>query len=150
MTKIAEIYDAIVTKLATVLPTFQRVPNPYSLDENTAILLRKAYGIAIGPGTNTERYVGCLVSWQRDYTIGLIHQVVNTENDTIGRAMIEKDIIDAQRAILLAFETDSTLGGKAIKAVISSDGGIDYIQGTQSKYLALEITLNVEYQEPNT
>jgi hypothetical protein len=51
---------------------------------------------------------------------------------------------------LLAFETDSTLGGKAIKAVISADGGIDYIQGAQSKYLALEITLNVEYQEPTT
>lgn len=148
MTKIAEIYDAIIAKIAAKLPSFQRVPNPYALDENTAILLRKAYGLAIGPGTNTERYVGCLVTWQRDYTIGLIHQVVNTENDTLGRAMIEKDIIDAHREILLGFETDSTLGGKAIKAVVSSDGGIDYIQGNQSKYLALEITLTVEYQEP--
>lgn len=148
MSKIAEIYDAIIDKLATLLPGFQRVPNPYALDENTAILLRKAYGLAIGGGTNTERYVGCLSSWQRDYTIGLVHQVVNTENDTLGRAMIEKDIVDAHRAILLAFETDSTLSGKAIKALISGDGGIDYIQGAQSKYLALEITLNVEYQEP--
>ena len=149
-TPVADIYDAIISKIETVLPTFQRVPNPYSLDENTAILLRKAFGLAIGPGTNTERYVGCLATWSRDYTIGLIHQVVNTENDTLGRAMIEKDIIDAHRGLLLAFEQDSTLGAKCIKAVISSDAGIDYIQGAQSKYLALELVLTVEYQEPTT
>lgn len=149
MTKIADIYDAIITKLSTELPTFQRVPNPYSLDENTAILLRKAYGLAIGEGINTNRYVGCLTSWERSYTIGLVTQVVNTENDTTGRAQVEKDLIDAHRTILLAFESDPTLGGICIKAVIESDGGIDYIQGVKSKYLALEITLRVEYQEPS-
>lgn len=149
-TKIADIYDAIITKISGILPSFQRVPNPYSLDENTAIILRQAYGVAIGPGINTERYVGCLATWSRDYTIGLIHQVVNTENDTLGRAMIEKDIIDAHRDLFLAFETDSTLSGNAIKAVITGDTGIDYIQGVQSKYLALEITLTVEYQEQTT
>ncbi len=148
MTAISDIYDAIITTVGTELPAFQRVPNPYSLDENTAILLRKAYGLAIGPGTNTERYVGCIATWQRDFTIGLVTQVVNTENDTLGRAAVEVDIIEAHRILLLAFETDPTLAGKCIKAVITSDGGIDYIQGAQSKYLALEITLTVEYQEP--
>lgn len=147
-TKISDIYDSIVTKLETILPGFQRVPNPYALDENTAILLRKAFGLAIGSGTNTERYVGCIATWERDYTIGLVTQVVNTENDTTGRAMVEKDIIDAHRDILLAFETDSTLSGQCIKAVITDDTGINYIQGVESKYLALEITLRVEYQEP--
>lgn len=149
-TPVADIYEAIIDKLELVLPAFKRVPNPYSLDENTAILLRKAFGLAIGAGTNTERYVGCIATWERDYTIGLVTQVVNTENDTEGRASVEKDIIDAQRAILLAFETDSTLSTKCIKAVITDDSGINYIQGAESKYLALEITLRVEYQEPVT
>jgi hypothetical protein len=65
----------------------------------------------------------------------------------LGRASVEKDIVDAHGALLLAFEADSTLSGKCIKAVIADDGGINYIQGAQSKYLALEITLRVEYQE---
>lgn len=147
MTKIADIYDEIINKISTELPAFQRVPNPYSLDENTAILLRKAYGLAIGAGTNTERYVGCIATWERSYTIGLVTQVITTENDTLGRASVEKDIVDAHGALLLAFEADSTLSGKCIKAVIADDSGINYIQGAQSKYLALEITLRVEYQE---
>lgn len=146
-TKIADIYDAIVTKISTALPTFQRLPNPYALDENTAILMRQAYGLAIGAGTNTERYVGCLVTWQRDYTIGIVTQVVNTENDTTGRALVEKDMIDAHKSLLAAFESDSTLSGTCIKAVITGDSGIDYIAGALSKFLAVEISLSVEYQE---
>jgi hypothetical protein len=147
MTKIATIYDAIVTKIAGQLTTFTRVPNPYALDENAAILLCNAYGLAIGPGTNTERYVGCISSWERSFTIGLITQVVTTENDTEGRATIEKNIIDAHRLLLLAFESDPSLAGNCIKAVITDDSGIDYIDGVQSKYLAIELTLRVEYQE---
>lgn len=150
MTAIADIYDAIVLKLGTNLPTFKRIPNPYSLDENTALLLRKGYGIAIGTGTNTERYVGCLVTWQRDYTIGIVTQVVNTENDTLGRAEIEKDLIDAHDLVLKSFETDPSLGGKCIKAVITDDSGIEYISGDKGRYLALELTLRVEYQETST
>lgn len=150
MTAIADIYDAIVLKLGTNLPTFKRIPNPYSLDENTALLLRKGYGIAIGAGTNTERYVGCLVTWQRDYTIGIVTQVVNTENDTLGRAEIEKDLIDAHDLVLKSFETDPSLGGKCIKAVITDDSGIEYISGDKGRYLALELTLRVEYQETST
>lgn len=148
MSVISDVYDSIITKIEATLPTFQRVPNPYSLDENTAILLRKAFGLAIGAGVNTQRYVGCLTTWSRDFTIGLVTQVVNTENDTLGRAQVEVDLLDAHRALLLAFEADPSLGGQVIKAIVTTDNGIEYIQGAQSKYLALEISLAVEYQEP--
>lgn len=147
MSKIADISDAIVSSLQTTLPTFARIPNPYAVSENTAILLKKAFGVAIGPGVNTQRYVGCLVSWERNYTINLITQVVNTENDTAGRFSVEKDLIDSHRAILMAFEGNSTLGGICIKAIVTDDSGIQYVDGQQGKFLAVEMSLAVEYQE---
>lgn len=149
-TKIADIYDAIVTKVSTELPTYARIPNPYAIDENTALFLKRSYGLAIGAGVNTQRYVGCLTSWEREYTINLITQVVNTENDTTGRASVEKDLIDAHRLLLLAFETDPSLGGICIKAIVTDDSGIQYIDGQQSKFLAVELNLAVEYQESTT
>jgi hypothetical protein len=147
MTKIADIYNAIVVKIETALPTFTRLPNPYALDENTALLMRNSYGIAIGGGTNTEKYVSCLTSWRRDYTIGLVSQVVNTENDTLGKAIVEKNMIDNHRAIFQAFEIDSTLSGICTKAVVVSDTGIEYIAGNLSKFIAIEINISVDYQE---
>lgn len=148
MTKIFDIYDAIVSKVSSELTPYARIPNPYAINENSALLAKKGYGLAIGQGLNTERYVGCLVTWEREFTIVLIQQVVNTENDTTGRASIEKSIIDDHRLLLLAFEADSTLGGTAIQAVIKLDSGPQYLQGVQGAFLAVEILLRVEYQEP--
>jgi len=150
MSKVADISEAIVALLAKELPTFARIPNPYNITENMAMLLRKSFGVAIGPGVNTERYVGCLVSWQRNYTISVITQVDNTENDVIGRFNVEKELIDRHRAILMAFENNSTLDGICIKAVVTDDSGIQYIDGQQGKFLAVEIALAVEYQESLT
>lgn len=150
MTAIATIYDAIITKISGQLADYKRIPNPYALNENTALLIRKGYGLSIGAGTNTQRYVGCLITWEREYTIGLITQVVNTENDITGRASVEKDLIDDHDLILRAFETDPTLSGACIKAIIQSDSGIEYIEAERSKYLALEMSLLVEYQETSS
>jgi hypothetical protein len=149
-TKIDDIYEAINTLIVTGLPTYARMPNAYSPDENSALILKRCYGIAIGSGVNTQRYVGCLTSWERSYTIVLITQVVNTENDSSGRATIEKSLIDAHRTLLLAFEADPSLGGLCIKAIVTGDTGIQYIDGQDSKFLAIEISLEVEYQESTT
>lgn len=150
MSKVADISDAIVALLSSSLTGFARIPNPYNITENVALILKKSFGVAIGPGVNTQRYVGCLVSWERNYTISIITQVVNTENDVTGRFNVEKDMIDRHRDVLLAFENDSTLGGNCIKAVITDDSGIQYIDGQQGKFLAVEIALAVEYQESLT
>jgi hypothetical protein len=150
MTTIATIYDAIITKVSGQLTTYARIPNPYSLEENPAIIIRKGYGLVIGPGTNTQRYVGCLVSWSREYTIGIICQVVNTENNASGRASSEKDLIDAHDQILRAFESDPSLAGICISAVVTDDSGIQYLPTDLGNFLAIEITLRVEYQETTT
>lgn len=150
MSKIADISDAIVSLVQTNLPTFARIPNPYAVSENTAIFLKRAFGVAIGPGVNTQRYVGCLTSWERSYTINIITQVVNTENDTDGRFEVEKDLLDHHRALLLAFETNPSLDGICIKAIVTDDSGIQYVDGQQGKFLAVEIALAVEYQESST
>lgn len=148
MTVVGDIYDAVISAIAAELPTFARIPNPYAIDENTALILKKAYGLAIGAGSNTQRYVGCLATWERLFTISLITQVVNTENNASGRANVEKDIDDARDTLFKAFEsTYATLSGTVIKAVVLDDTGIQYIDGQQAKFLAIEISLGVEYQE---
>lgn len=148
MTKISDIYDAIVLKIETALPTYARLPNPYDIEDNSAVILRKAYGIAIGGGVNTERFVGCLTTWSRDFTVGLVTQVVNLQNDALNRALIEKALLDAHRSLLLAFETDPSLGGIAIKCVVVDDTGISYLAGERGKFVAIELGLSVEYMEP--
>jgi hypothetical protein len=146
-TKIDDIKEAINTKLATALTGYKRIPNPYSLVDVPSIILNKSYGVVVGSGTNTQRYVGCLTSWEREFIIGIVTQITKTENDTEGREGIEIDILDAHRAVLQSFETDPSMSGVVIKAIVLNDGGLNYIDGPKGKYLAMELVLGVEYQE---
>jgi hypothetical protein len=148
-TKIYDIHDAIITGLSTELTGYARMANPYNVGDNPDIILKKSYGLAIGEGTNTKRYVGCLATWQRDYRILITQQVVNTANAVTGKAETAKQIIDAHRLVYLYFEANPNLGGTCIKAEIEGDTGIDPFENETSKYLALTINLSVEYQEPS-
>ena len=147
MSKISDIYEAIVSKIETALPTYNRIPNPYDIADNPDILLDAAYGIAVGAGINTQRFVGCATTWEREFTIGMINQKVNLENDTIGKASIEKNLLEDHKTLLLAIEKDPSLGGICIKCYLVSDGGIQYLDGDRGKFLALEVSLVVEYLE---
>ena len=149
MSKISDIYDALVSKIETALPTYTRIPNPYDIGENPDVLLDAAYGIAVGAGTNTQRFVGCATTWEREFTIGLITQKVNLENDTLGKASIEKALLENHKTLLLALEADPSLGAICIKSYMISDAGIQYLEGEgdRGKFLALEVSLVVEYLE---
>lgn len=148
MSKVEAVYDAIVTQVNAVLvpQNYVRLPNPYDVQANTFLHLRQGYGIEIGPGNNTERYVGCLSTWERTYTIILVRRVVTTENNTDVRVTIEKAIMDDHESLLKAFELNSSLGEVAIKTVVQSDGGINFLDVDRQKFLATSINLIVEYQ----
>lgn len=150
MTKIATIYDAIADIVETSLPGYTRLPNPYEVDENIYLYLQKGYGIAIGPGFDTERYVGCLVSWERTFSIMIIHQLTTTQNNISTRETIEKSILDDHDVLRKAFYLNSHLNQNAIKSTIISDSGISFIVADSLKFIGLEMVLSVEYQEdPN-
>ena len=150
MSKIQEIYDALIVVIAGQLPDYTRLPNPYAVEENTFLHMRSGFGVSIGPGTDTERYLGCLVTWQRDFTITLVRQVFTTQNNTALRVDLEKDILDDHDNLMKAVYNNSTLSGKAIKTTAIADSGLSFIDGERLKFLAMEITVQVEYEDnPN-
>lgn len=150
MSKIQDIYDALITVISGQLPDYTRLPNPYAIEENTFMHMRSGFGISIGPGTDTERYLGCLVSWQRDFTVTLVRQVFTTQNNTALRADLEKDILDDHDNLMKAIYNNSTLSGKAIKTTAVADSGLSFIDGERLKFLAMEVTVQVDYEDnPN-
>lgn len=148
--KIQDIYDEINTILAAELPEYMRFPNPYVIDANTFIHMKSGYGVSIGPGVDTERYLGCLVTWQRDFTITLVRQVLTTQNNLALREGLEKEILEDHDKIRKAIYNNSTLSGKAIKTTATGDGGVSFIDGDRLKFLAMEILIVTEYEESPT
>lgn len=151
MALIENIYDECVNIIEAQLPTYIRIPNPYVIDINTNLHLQKGFGIAVGPGTDTQRFVGCLVSWERVFSIILVKQVTTTQNNTIQREVIEKDLLEDHDKLRKAFYLNSTLGGIAVKSTVIGDNGINFIDGEKLKFLGIVMDLFVEYlEDPNT
>lgn len=147
MSKVQEIHDELIKVIEAELPLYARMPNPYAPDENTVLILKKCYGVAIGPGENTERYSGCIATWRRNYTIILTQQILNTENDVVGRADSINDIDDARNKLLIAIEKNQSLNETAILCKLVSDTGPQYIAGGDGNFVALELDLIVEYSQ---
>ena len=146
-TRIEDIYDAIADVVESTLTGYVRFPNPYVITENTYLHMKSGYGIAIGPGVDTERFVGCQISWQRSYTVVLVKQILTTQNSTDKRELVEKAILADHDALRKAIYSNSTLGQKAVKTTLVSDGGVNFIDGDRLKFLSMEIEIVTEYLE---
>lgn len=149
-TKIEQVYDALTTLVETTLSEYKRFPNPYVIDANTFLHMKTGFGISIGPGNDTERFVGCEVTWQRIFTVTIVQQITTTQNNLARREIIEKDILNDHDKLMKAIYLDNSLGGKAIKSFVTDDGGVNFIDGDRLKFLAMEINVAVEYADSPT
>lgn len=147
MSKIEDIYDKLNAVVAATLPSYTRFPNPYAIDANTFLHLRQGFAVSVGPGADTERYLGCLITWQRDFTVTLVRQVMATQNDLPNRESLEKEILDDHDLLRKAIYNNSNLDQNAIKTTLVSDSGLQFLDGDRLKFLAIEMTINVEYEE---
>lgn len=147
MTKISAIYDAFVTIMGTVLPSYAQIPNAYEIGDNANLFLQKGFAVAVGPAVNTNRLVGCKMSVQRTVSVLITNQLTASITDSNGIGSVVKSLLEDHYSLIREVEKDPTLLGSASAALYSSDGGIEYLTAGQAKYLLCELAFDVEYFE---
>lgn len=146
-TKIEDLYDIIETIIISQTSGYKRLPNPYLIEGNSELLLQKGFGIRIDAGRDTNRVVGCLMYWERLFTIILTQQITTTENNFGARVLLEKDLLVDHDNLVKAFYANVNLTGKGYKAGIADDTGIQPIVTQKGKYFSMEMSLFVEYSD---
>lgn len=149
MSKVSDIYEALLDVLEAQLPSYTRIPNAYDAGATPEPMLRKAYGIGFGPSSNTNRVVGCQMSVARTFDVLIVRQVTTTENNTAARAALEKEVFEAQKLVIAAIENNPSLSQTCANAAFVSDSGLDFVTGqtSQQKYFLLVSTFACEYLE---
>ena len=147
MTQVSNIYDAYVSMIASQLPTYKRITNPYEPTQNAGLLLQKGYGIGIGPAENTERIITCKVSIVRTFEILLINQINTTENNISAKATIEKTIMEDLFKLIKQVDKDPSLQQTSIKSSYVSDNGLEYLEAEKAKFYLVRATFDSEYLE---
>jgi len=147
MSKVSTIYDNFVSLISTTLTDFTQLPNAYEAVENPSLFLRKGFGLAIGPASNTGRLLGQTVTIAREFNLLLIQEVLTTTTNTSSRTAMEKTLMENLFKIIDAVEVDKTLNGVAIKVKYINDNGIEFAESDRNKYLLTEAIFEVEYLE---
>lgn len=80
MSKISTVYDYYISELGTLFSSKTKIPNPYSLQDNSTNFLRDSWGLKMG-GQSFFRAELCFLSDQHNFIITLCREVVRQDHD---------------------------------------------------------------------
>jgi hypothetical protein len=152
MSLLTDIIDAIDARLLVVFPNHNILSDPYTIQNNTELALKQAYGLAIGSGLNTNRQVGCdIVTVKRDLVVTLTENFITRELDQTTKEATVKSLIEDQLLLIKEFEKDPTiqysLSNRVTNFLYVSDGGVQPIFSGRGDYLMIQSTFSLEFFE---
>lgn len=151
MSNISTGFDAMVTRVETVLGTgYTRIPNPYNIEDNTELKLKKGYGLALRDAVNSKRQTNCKFSVNRTVEVILTRLYTGYEENAVDRASLEKLLLEDQYKIINDFEQDFSINGTTMYTRWETDGGIEFVAGETGRFLMLKTQFSLEYLETFT
>lgn len=151
MSLISTGFDALVARIESVLDAsingYSRIPNPYNIEDNTELKLRKGYGVAMLAAENTNRQVNCKFSVSRNMEVVLTRLYTGKEEDAPGKSALEKLLLEDQYAIINDLEQDISINGSTMYTRYVSDSGIEFVSGVTGRFFMLKTQFSLEYLE---
>jgi len=147
MSQITTSFDLFHAKVSTLLPQgsgYFELSNPYELVDNSNLFLRKGWGIAIGPGRNTNRELCGKITVERTIRVILTRALEALEQDPTTKNNVIKALMEDAFTILQDFERSYRLDDDEFNCRFESDGGIQSLAVDNYSYLTLEMIFNVE------
>jgi hypothetical protein len=149
MSNISDAFDAIKTLLETTFPTHKQLSNPYEVPENTTAALMKGWGLALGPGTNTNRNLSCHLSVGRTISIPITRTRHGSSLITAKNETNEKLLLEDQYLLIKAMEKDPTVNDNETitKMIFVGDDGIESVLSDNDHFITIVSRFELEYFE---
>lgn len=147
MSKSTDVFDAMILRLESVLPTHSRLRNPYEIEENNTLFLKKGFGLAIGQGNGPNTALSKQIEIERIFQVVLTRKAYAKESDSTGKASAEKSLLEDLFLVIQEFETNTTINSTASMAQYESDGGIEFVETETEGFIVIRADILVKYQE---
>lgn len=153
MSNISTAFDEIKLRMQTLFPSgdgWIQMANPYEPEQNTLAVMNKGWGIALGPGTNTNRNLSCKLSVQRSISVTIMRRRYANELDIDPKETAEKAILEDQYILIKDFEKAPALNNSTsgiTRFQFASDAGIENVFAGEEAFIKLVTTYELEYFE---
>jgi hypothetical protein len=144
MSKISDVYDALIQKTSELFPSKTRLHNPYNLDENPDLVKKDAWGIKVEDASREVQQF-CDLSVSRQFTLVLVKNFVSLASKENGFDAVTAALLDSQQEFCLMCVSPDELGQQSIIDLIdvTSISGIQEIVSGEKKYLFSEVTFTI-------
>jgi len=153
MSNISTAFDQIKLRMQTLFPSgdgWVQMANPYEPEQNTLAVMNKGWGIALGPGTNTNRNLSCKLSVQRSISVTIMRRRYANELDIDPKETAEKALLEDQYILIKDFEKTPALNNSTsgiTRFQFASDAGIENVFAGEEAFIKLVTTYELEYFE---
>lgn len=148
MSKVTDIHDALLTDLQALFPEKIRIPNPYSLEDNSELNLINSYGLSIGSASEDDGEFNS-VFVLRTFTVSLTKEVfrIETQEDAFDTA--SKEILEDLKLLRNELcKGDELQVASSIDIIkLGGDSGIEFLLGEKSKFLTITLSFDIGYME---
>lgn len=147
MSQVSTAFDLMITRLRALFPAEQnyfQLTNPYDVSDNNVQFLRQGFGLAIGPGTNTNRQLSCKMSVSREFRIVLSRSLDALEFGIDNKDASAKLLLEDAFTAVKSFEKEFRLDDDLFNTIFISDTGIQPLAIDNFSIIYMEMTFNVE------
>lgn len=149
MSDITTVYDALITRLGTTLSSHVRLSNATAVEENNEQFLKLGWGLAIGEGSNANRYLCDILTIRRNFVLVITRKFYAREFDAVSKATTEKDLYEDQFLVLQDLANNNILTTPTGEHNVNfiGDNGTEAVHGDKDLFLVLRTNLEVEYHQ---
>jgi hypothetical protein len=148
MSKITDVYSAVIDQIEALFPSKTRLHNAYNLEENPEIVRKDSWGLRVETATREDTEF-CNLSLNRQFTIVFLRHFVSLAGKEDGFDAVTVSIMEDQQSFSNLFYSSSELGeqAKIDRIEISNISGIQELATGEKRYLYGEITFNILISE---
>ena len=147
MTAITNLYNTIYTIVSTTLTSRLELYNPYDLENNSDLTLKKGYGIAFQESTYNQELYNVQRDTSRNIVISLTERVDDHRASSSVRRVVEKNLFEDRYSIISALINNFEIHKYGEELDLVGDNGIEFVRAEGKNYLALRITFSLKYSE---
>lgn len=147
MSQISTAYDAIRARLAFLFTEdlqYFELANAYELTQNSDQFLRKGWGLAAGPGTNTNRCLSGTITVGRTFTVSLTRAMDSLDLDPDTKATTVKALLEDSYSVIQDIERTFRLDGNQFNVIFEGDSGVESVNGDNFWFISTKLNFSVE------
>lgn len=147
MSAISTIYTKIKTILTDVYKPKKalQLKNPYEIEENNDLELKRGYGFYIGAGLDNGTMTS-EIGMSRELIVTLTLETGAAQHTNIIRESAEKTLLEEQVELIKLIHTHPDIA-ECGAAVYQNDNGIEFIFGEKDNFIMIQTRFLITYYE---